>query len=178
MKRISFLMFIVLSIFLSDTVLSQNRIPVIPEVTKEDQICFAMYTVQNNIMRMSAQLYPLDDDDDRFVRLEINKEGTWIEIDRERINENSYNSVDDARAWNVLFRVESWNSKNDVDYRVAHGEKAFFYGKIRKDPIDKETIVVAAFTGNSNKDRTLRPDLIANLKAQDPDLLFFSGDQS
>ena len=36
---------------------------------------------------------------------------------------------------------------------------------------------MAAFTGNSNQDRRLKPELIANLKAQDPDLLFFSGDQ-
>ncbi|MCF8379210.1 MAG: hypothetical protein K9H49_06515 [Bacteroidales bacterium] len=179
MIRKFILIHIAFSIILSAKIFSQEIIiPEIPEVAKEDQICFAMYTVQNNIMKMSAQLYPLNDDDDRFVRLEINKDGKWIEIARERINENSYNSVDEARAWNALFRIENWDSKKDVDYRVAYGETAYFYGKIRKDPIDKESIVVAAFTGNSNKDRTLRPDIIENIKAQDPDLLFFSGDQS
>ena len=49
--------------------------------------------------------------------------------------------------------------------------------RIRANPVGKREIVVAAFTGNSNQDRRLKPDLIANLKAQDPDLLFFSGDQ-
>ena len=37
---------------------------------------------------------------------------------------------------------------------------------------------MAAFTGNSNGDRSMRVDIVKNIKAQDPDLLFFSGDQS
>jgi hypothetical protein len=67
----------------------------------------------------------------------------------------------------------------DHKYRVvAAGGAAVYEGTIRRDPVDKEVIVVAAFTGNSSQDRRLKPDIIANLKAQDPDLLFFSGDQS
>jgi hypothetical protein len=48
---------------------------------------------------------------------------------------------------------------------------------IRRDPVDKQEIVVAAFTGNSNSDRGPSRDIIENMKQQDPDLLFFSGDQ-
>ncbi|MCK4920848.1 MAG: hypothetical protein KAS71_07370, partial [Bacteroidales bacterium] len=178
MKRNILLMSIVLSLILTDTGFSQNDFSVISRVMKDEQICFAMYTVQNNIMKMTAQLYPLDEKDDRFVRLELRENEVWKEIAKEKINENSYHSVDDARSWTAVFRIENWDSERDMEYRVAHGEDAFFYGKIRKDPIDKETIVVAAFTGNSNKDRSQRTDLIENIKAQDPDLLFFSGDQS
>ena len=64
-------------------------------------------------------------------------------------------------------------------YRVAALDGVAAYeGTIRANPVGKREIVVAAFTGNSNQDRRLKPELIANLKAQDPDLLFFSGDQS
>jgi len=156
----------------------QKDIPQIPEVIEKDQICFALYTVQDQIMKMTVQLYPLDQGDSRFVRLEIKDDESWREIARVRVCENSYQGPDDARSWTALFRIENWDSSRDVQYRAAHGENAFFYGTIRKDPIEKKEIVVAAFTGNSRNDRTMRPDIIANIKEQDPDLLFFSGDQS
>ncbi|MDH5399974.1 MAG: hypothetical protein OEX02_17625, partial [Cyclobacteriaceae bacterium] len=166
-------------LFASTVLFAQPKGPEIPAVTKDQQICFAMYTTHNDILKMTAQLYPLDEDDDRDVRLEIKKGDQWTEIAREKVNENHYHSgVDEARSWTAVFRIENWDMTRDYEYRVAHGTAAYFYGKIRKDPVEKDEIVVAAFTGNSNRDRTLRPDLIANIKAQDPDLLFFSGDQS
>ncbi|MCK4922168.1 MAG: hypothetical protein KAS71_14045, partial [Bacteroidales bacterium] len=121
MKTKSLLITFVLSIILFGEILSQPRVPLIPDVEEEDQICFAMYTVQNNIMKMSAQLYPLDEEDSRIVRLEIKENEEWKEIAREKVNENSYNSmVDDARSWVVVFRIENWDSSKDVEYRVAH----------------------------------------------------------
>jgi hypothetical protein len=75
--------------------------------------------------------------------------------------------------------VENWDHGRDWPYRVVALDGAATYqGTIRKDPIDKDEIVVAAFTGNSNGDRHMKPDLIANMQTMDPDLLFFSGDQS
>lgn len=158
-------------------VFSQQNIPAIPEVEKKDQICFALYTVHDNILKMTVQLYPLDKDDERIVRLEIMENNKWEEIAKAVVNENSYHGPDDARSWTAVVRVENWDHTRNIKYRAAHGKEAFFYGTIRKDPDDKEEIVVAAFTGNSSKDRSLRPDIIANIQVQDPDLLFFSGDQ-
>ena len=74
--------------------------------------------------------------------------------------------------------MKQWDHGRDFPYRVTHPLGAKFEGTIRRDPIAKKEIVVAAFTGNSNSDRSLREDIVANVKAQDPDLLFFSGDQS
>jgi phosphodiesterase/alkaline phosphatase D-like protein len=74
--------------------------------------------------------------------------------------------------------VENWNTGRDVRYRVTHAAGSSYGGTVRRDPSGKDEIVVAAFTGNSNTDRGMRDDIIRNLKAQDPDLLFFSGDQS
>ena len=150
----------------------------IPKVTKDKLVCFAMYTVQNNILKMNVQFYPLDETDSREARLEIMKDGKWVEIKKGKILDNKYGLGDDARSWTCLFRVEKWDHSKTWKYRVAHGTKCFYEGIIRKDPKDKDQIVVAAFTGNSNRDRSLKPDLIHNIKAQDPDLLFFSGDQS
>ena len=140
----------------------------ITKVPREDVICFALYTVHNNILKLTAQLYELDADAPRTVRLQIKKDGQWQQIAETRVIQ---------RGWTAPFRVENWDASKDYEYRVAHGDSAFYTGTIRRDPVDKEEIVVAAFTGNSNRDRGPRTDLIENLKKQDPDILFFSGDQ-
>ena len=153
-------------------------IPVIPKVTKDKLICFAMYTVHKNILKMNVQFYPLAKDDSRTTRLEIKKNGQWQQITKATILENDYGIGDGTRSWTALFRVENWDHSKTWQYRVAHGTKCFYEGIIRKDPVDKAEIVVAAFTGNSSRDRGMKPDIIHNVKAHDPDLLFFSGDQS
>jgi hypothetical protein len=131
---------------------------------------------------MLAQLYPLADGDSRAIKLQIKKDGSWQTVAETMIRENSYNmpnDPDNAKAWNALFRVENWDASQDWQYRISALDGiATYSGIIRKDPTNKTEIVVAAFTGNSNSDRGPRPDIIKNIKAIDPDLLFFSGDQS
>ncbi len=143
--------------------------PTIPHVARDKVICFALYTVQNHVLKLSAQLYPLQQDESREVTLEIQRDGQWKLIATAKADE---------RGWLAVFRVEDWDTSRDVPYRVTHPGGASYQGRIRRDPIEKDEIVVAAFTGNSNSDRGPRPDIIRNIKAQDPDLLFFSGDQS
>ncbi len=135
---------------------------------KDETICFALYTVHNNILKLTAQLYELGEDADKTVRLEIYNNEKWDEIVRTQI---------DTKGWTAVFRIEKWDTDKNYTYRVVHGENSFFTGTIRRDPTEKDEIVVAAFTGNSNKYRGARPDIIKNIKYQDPDLLFFSGDQ-
>ncbi len=146
----------------------RDRIWRITRMPPEDVICFTLYTVHNNVLKLSAQLYELPPEADRTVRLEIEQTGRWVQIAESEVGPPD---------WTAVFRVEDWDATQDHAYRVAHGERAFYTGLIREDPIDKDEIVVAAFTGNSNKDRGPRTDLIANIERQDPDLLFFSGDQ-
>jgi len=150
------------------------------DVPVEDAICFALYTVQNNTLKMTAQLYPLADGVDRVVELQIEKDGQWNTIAATVVSEKFYGwPQEDKKQWTAHFRIKDWDHSKDYKYRITAAEgKAHFEGLIRKDPIDKTEIVVAAFTGNSNRDRRLKPDIIRNVKAQDPDLLFFSGDQS
>ena len=141
----------------------------IPDVPRDRVICFALYTVHNSILKLSAQLYPLREGEDRRVELQVRKGDVWKTVATARVDE---------KGWLATFRVEEWDQSRDYPYRVTHPGGSTFEGLIRKDPIDKDEIVVAAFTGNSNRDRGMRPDIIRNVKAQDPDLLFFSGDQS
>jgi len=184
LRKFVFLLFISSLIFITNSSLEAQK-PVgedwlETDVPAEDAICFALYTVNDNTLKMTAQLYPLDEGVDRVVKLQIQKEGVWKTIAATKVSEQSYGwPQEDKKQWTAHFRVEEWNSSKTYDYRVvAAGGKANYQGVIRKDPIEKEEIVVAAFTGNGNSDRRLKPDIINNIKAQDPDLLFFSGDQS
>ncbi|MBD3274871.1 MAG: hypothetical protein GF372_06140, partial [Candidatus Marinimicrobia bacterium] len=150
------------------------------DVPVKDAICFALYTVQDGVLKLTAQLYPLDDGVDRVVELQIREGRQWNTIAATKVSEKPYGDPQqDKLQWTAHFRLEDWDHSQDYQYRVVAADgKATYTGTIRKDPVDKSEIVVAAFTGNSNRDRRLKPDIIKNLKAQDPDLLFFSGDQS
>ena len=139
------------------------------DVPRDQVVAFGMYTVANNTLKLTAQLYPLYPDESREVRLEVKDGNDWKEIQQQSVND---------LGWAALFRVEDWDATQDVSYRLRHGEQAMFEGLIRKDPVDKDEIVLAALSCNSNKDRGMRENYVRNINHQDPDLVFFAGDQS
>jgi hypothetical protein len=154
-----------------------NR-PEIPDVERSESICFAYYTVHNRVLKMTAQLYPLEDGETRAAKLEIRRGGKWRTAAETTVTELDYGNYRKDKTWTAHFRVENWDDRQSVPYRVvALDGVATYEGTVRANPIGKREVVVAAFTGNSSNDRRLKPDMVANLKAQDPDLLFFSGDQ-
>ena len=149
------------------------------ETTASERIGFVLYTLHERTLKMTAQFYPLADGESRTTTLEKMKNGKWVKVDEAVISEEPYKSKkNDAYSWTALFRVENWDDTVASRYRVvAVDGKSTYEGIIRKNPIDKEEIVVAAFTGNTWRDARMKPDIISNISAQDPDLLFFSGDQ-
>lgn len=143
---------------------------VILNVPRDQTVAFALYTVDRGVMKMTAQLVPLLPEETRDVRLEVQQaDGLWKEIAKSPVIEPG---------WSSHFRIEGWDATKTVPYRVRHGERAIFEGSIRKDPRDKSVITVASLSCNSNHNRGPRADMVANLRQQDPDLLFFAGDQS
>jgi hypothetical protein len=139
------------------------------KVPRDQVISFGIYTVHNRTLKLTAQLYPLYPKESREVRLEVEKDGTWTGIGRQNVNDIG---------WSTTFRIEDWDDSKDFKYRLLHAEKASFEGVIRKNPRDKAEILLAALSCNSNKDRGLRPEYTRNINHQDPDLVFFAGDQS
>lgn len=138
-------------------------------VPRNEVVGFALYTHQNGKLKVSAQLYPLKPEESREVRLEIQKEGEWQQIETAEVV---------YPGWSAHFEIENWDNSKDVPYRVLHGEEASFEGLIRKDPSDKNEIVVASLSCNSNQNREDRKNIVNKIKQQNPDLLFFAGDQS
>lgn len=139
------------------------------KVPRSEVLAFGLYTVSKGTLKLSAQLYPLYPDESREVRLEIQEGGQWKEIQKGEVNDIG---------WSTLFRVENWDETKDTPYRLLHGDSASFAGLIRKDPLDKQEIVLAALSCNSNKDRGMRENYVRNINHQNPDLIFFAGDQS
>lgn len=142
-----------------------------------NRIGFVLYTLHERTLKMSVQFYPLGDGDSRKVWLEVNQGRKWKKVATARVSEETYGRAG-KRSWTALFRVENWDDTKPVRYRVVarNGDESY-EGIIRKNPVDKNEIVVAAFTGNTWRDARMKSDIITNIEAQDPDLLFFSGDQ-
>lgn len=138
-------------------------------VPRDEVIGFAVYTHDRGVLKLTAQLHPLMPDESRQVHLDFMREGQWQTAMTQPVQE---------LGWSAHFRVEDWDNRQDVRYRLRHGEQARFTGLIRKDPIDKDEIVVASLSCNSSRTPGPRPRMLENLKRQDPDLLFFAGDQS
>lgn len=139
------------------------------DVPRKDVVAFALYTHDRGTLKLTAQLYPLKPDEVREARLEFQRAGKWTEATKAPVL---------FPGWSAHFRIENWDDTQDVPYRVRHGEEAMFEGLIRRDPRDKPVIVVANMSCNSSRTTGLRPEIIDNLKLQDPDLLFFAGDQT
>ncbi len=138
-------------------------------VPRDRVVAFALYTHDAGVLKLSAQLYPLLPDDAREARLEVRRDGAWMEVARAPVL---------YPGWSAHFRVERWDGAQTAAYRVRHGDRATFDGTIRRDPVDKEEIVVANLSCNSSRTKGGRPEIVERLLRQDPDLLFFSGDQT
>ena len=106
-----------------------KNVPKSLHIDRDAVIAFALYTHDTNVLKLTAQLFPLMPNEPREVRLEIKTEGEWRQISKVKI---SY------PGWSAHFRIEGWDSNTTYPYRVRHGEEALFEGLIRRDPSDKK----------------------------------------
>jgi hypothetical protein len=136
------------------------------KVPRDEVVAFAVYTVDRGTLKMTAQLFPLRPDEARLARLELKIGGEWQEAATAPVYE---------LGWSAHFRLEGWDEGQSIPYRVRHGKSAVFEGLVRRNPHDKNDIVIGSLSCNSNQDRGDRDAMVANLKKQDPDMLFFCG---
>ncbi len=139
------------------------------KVPRDSVIAFGIYTVNKNKLKLSAQFYPLYPKESLTTTLSLWIEGKWQVVQKKSIN---------PLGWSALFVVENWDDTKEVAYRINHGKNATYTGVIRQNPISKESISIAALSCNSNKDRGGRERYVKNINLQDPDIVFFAGDQS
>ncbi|WP_193214375.1 hypothetical protein [Luteolibacter marinus] len=147
----------------------KNNPPPSLKVPRDEVVAFALYTHDRGVLKLTAQLFPLMPGEAREVRLELQRNGEWQEAAKAEVV---------VPGWSAHFRIENWDNTQDVPYRVRHGGEAMFDGLIRRDPVDKEEIVIANMSCNSSRTGGMRPEIVEHLLHHDPDVLFFAGDQT
>lgn len=73
-------------------------------------VLFTQYTLSKGLMKMTAQMPPIGKQDVQSVQLDI-KNASWEKISEARI---------DPLSRTATFRVENWNSSQDMPYRVTY----------------------------------------------------------
>ena len=133
-------------------------------------ILWTQYTLHRGVMKMTAQVSPMGRMNREKVHFELLKEGKWKRVQSSAIHE--YAST-------AHFRMENWNEQQPVPFRVVlkdGNEMGEWKGTIRKDPKNKKTIKLAALS--CMKDGAFPNQYLQqNILAQNPDILFFAGDQ-
>jgi len=137
-------------------------------------ILWPMYTLSRGTVKLTAQMPPLGIKDNQTVQLFLKNGSNWQRMDEQKIKSNSRTTT---------FRMDNWDAANDVDYRLVYQEegkdgieqKCKYEGIIRRDPVDRPL----AFAGLTCQYGTGFPysPLVNNLTQQNPDMLYFSGDQ-
>ena len=137
-------------------------------VSRSNAIAFGLYTVHNETLNLTAQMFPLYPAESRDISLEVYDGNQWITRQESKIAD---------AGWIATFRIENWDSSTDQRYRLNHNMGATFEGLIRKDPANKEEVSIAVLSCNSYLGIESREEYVTNINYLDPDLIFFAGDQ-
>ncbi|MFO0869756.1 MAG: alkaline phosphatase D family protein [Pirellulales bacterium] len=147
-----------------------------------------LYTVQRGVLKLTAQFPPLGLRDSQYARLEVRDgdDQAWRLAARATLVSPGYT---------FPFRVEKWDETRDRPFRIVYDlrqpdgstKTVAYEGVIRRTPVDRESLTVAALSCNKNYTGGLRwnhqgiwfphRDLVQAVQHHRPDLLFFAGDQ-
>ncbi len=132
-------------------------------------ILWTNYTLSRNILKLTALMAPVEGSE-APVRLELKREGSWVEAGSSAVH---------PMARTAHFRLENWDDTEAVEYRVAYnweGTDYYWSGTVRKDPRDERSFTLGAFSCDNGY---IFPNsrVVENTRIQDPDMLYFAGDQ-
>ncbi|OGJ85473.1 MAG: hypothetical protein A2487_20250 [Candidatus Raymondbacteria bacterium RifOxyC12_full_50_8] len=156
----------------------------------------SLYSISETTVKMTVQFPPLGFNDSREVILNVDPENR-------NNKKKEYKSLISEPSYTAKFRIENWKSKKPVRYTLQYiyfGELSTLSGVLKNDPVKKDSIIIAAFTGNMNCGKP--PDassgeeaygtkgrwtadniwfphssMISHVVSQQPDLLVYTGDQ-
>ncbi len=132
-------------------------------------ILWTQYTRQGNRVKLSAQMAPMGESDVIEAKLDLKQNNEWREVAAAFI---------DPLSRTALFRAEV--PAGAVEYRVRYpwkGRDAEWSGTFAADP-EKSPIrlKIGVFSCDNGYAFPL-PTMVRNVAIQNPDLLFFAGDQ-
>ena len=137
-------------------------------------VCFAYYTLHDKILKMGAQLAPVDKVNGLKVSLQIAKGSGWTTIQE---------AQPDPLGRVVQFKVTNWSATEKVPYRVKlemplkDGVHEYHYeGSIAAEPKAADKVKMAVFSCNADHGFPDTEVSVNSLKHR-PDLAVFLGDQ-
>ena len=137
-------------------------------------VCFAQYTLHKKILKLTAQLTPVDAIQGHEVSLQIKSDGQWKTLKESPV---------DPLGRSAHFRIENWASAKNTPYRVRlqlplkNGQREYFYeGTIAREPVDSGQVKMAVFSCNGDHGFP-DADVPQHVDKHKPDLAVFLGDQ-
>lgn len=150
----------------------------------------AMHTLSRQTLKLTAQLSPVSIADTSPLSLETWDGNQWNQVATAAID-----NTDNLSSFTATFKVTNWDDTRDTLYRVGisvDGSHYYWNGTIRRDPIDKENLVIASTTCQRIADIGLeaegvdwspvdiwQPHTLAfsHIAKHQPDVLLATGDQ-
>ena len=137
-------------------------------------VLWTMYTLSKKTVKLMALLPPLGENDNREISLQLKKGELWETIESKQIEADSRTAV---------YKLEKWDDSIDVKYRIEYIEKGkdgtewpdYYEGTIRKNPAGRP-LKFGGFTCQYHYGFPYTP-LVESVMKQNPDILYFSGDQ-
>jgi alkaline phosphatase D len=137
-------------------------------------VCFAQYTLHKKILKLTAQLAPVEAIAGHQVFLEVKDGVQWKVLGESRV---------DPLGRSAHFRVEPWPYTHEVPYRVTvklplrKGIANYFYeGKIAREPKEMSQVKMAVFSCNGDHGFP-DADVPLHVAKHQPHLAVFLGDQ-
>ncbi|WP_161604548.1 alkaline phosphatase D family protein [Roseiconus nitratireducens] len=134
-------------------------------------ILWSQYTLSDATLRLTAHFPPLGTADNWRARLQLQSDdGQWADAQESEIDKLSRTAT---------FEIGAWDATRSRRYRIAYrwrGQDSHWQGEIRSDPRDQPQFRVAVFSCDHGE---LFPNrrIVDNVLHQNPDLVFFAGDQ-
>ncbi|MBU2918841.1 hypothetical protein KO505_12870 [Psychrosphaera sp. F3M07] len=157
-----------------------------------------MYSLNRDVLKLTAQLMPIDLSTNKQVRLDYKKvnDNVWTQGPVSNIEEGFVG----------LFRVTNWQYQQEFEYRIVFADnesETLYSGRIVKDPEKEKELNIALYSciiptsksldaveytklhpkekilGRYTKENILFPhsELVKNCDSHQPDLYLFVGDQ-
>ena len=131
-------------------------------------ILWTQFTRQNNVVKCSVQMAPMGEADAKEVKLDLKRDGEWREAGSAAI---------DPLSRTALLKIDV--PAGAVDYRVRYpwqGRDTEWSGTFAADPASGLPMKIGVFSCDNGYAFPL-PTMVRNVAVQNPDLLFFAGDQ-
>lgn len=150
----------------------------------------AMHTLSKGKLKITAQLPPLSLASNPTVALDTWNGAAWANIATAPVD-----NTDNLSSYTATFVFPGWNDAIDTPYRLrvnVGGTDYTWTGTVRRDPVDKEELVIAMTTCQRINDGNVQnngfdwspvmvwhphPQAISQIAKHQPDVLLAHGDQ-